>query len=155
MWPRDALGRDIAGTRETVTKFTRQMFMDYIKRHYQAPNMLLGVSGKYNSRQFNGLINRYWKSYPRRAFHGWDKARDKQAAPRVNIEYKDTKQAHLALGFKSFAYGDARNSAVSVLAAILGGGMSSRLFSEVREKRGLAYYVRAMPGSYQDTGSFT
>ena len=61
----------------------------------------------------------------------------------------------MALGFKGFAYGDKRNSAVSVLASILGGGMSSRLFTEVREKRGLGYYVRSSPGSYQDTGSFT
>ena len=58
------------------------------------------------------------------------------------------------MGFKSFAYRDLRNSAISVLAAVLGGGMSSRLFSEIREKRGLAYYVRAMPSSFQDTGVF-
>jgi predicted Zn-dependent peptidase len=155
MWPGEPLGRDIAGTKELVTKFTREMFVDYIGRHYQAPNMILGVSGKYDSRQLEKLIEKYWKPHPKHAFHGWDKTKDKQTAPRISIQYKDTQQAHLALGFKSYAYSDARNSAVSVLAAILGGGMSSRLFSEVREKRGLAYYVRAMPGAYQDTGSFT
>jgi predicted Zn-dependent peptidase len=155
MWPHDALGRDIAGTKETVTKFTRDMFRDYIKRHYQTPNMILGVSGKYDSHQLNNLIEKYWKKHPKHSFHGWDKVKEKQASARMKIQYKDTQQAHLAIGFKSFAYGDPRNSTVSVLAAILGGGMSSRLFSEVREKRGLAYYVRAMPGSYQDTGSFT
>ncbi len=155
MWPGTALGRDIAGTKATVTGFSREDFQDYISRHYQTSNMILGVSGKYNSRQLQQLIEKHWKTYPRRQFHGWEKVKNKQAAPRVNIQYKETQQAHLALGFKSFGYGDARNSAISVLAAILGGGMSSRLFSEVREKRGLAYYVRAMPGSYQDTGSFT
>jgi predicted Zn-dependent peptidase len=155
MWSGEALGRDIAGTKETVTKFTREMFTSYIERHYQTPNMILGVSGKYNPKEFNNLVSKYWVDYPRHNFHGWDKVSEKQNQPRVEIAYKETQQAHLALGFKSFAYGDPRNAAVSVLASVLGGGMSSRLFSEVREKRGLAYYVRAMPGSYQDTGSFT
>lgn len=155
MWPGDALGRDIAGTKESVVTFTREMFADYIHRHYQTANMILGVSGKYDSKDFNTLIEKYWSGYPKAPFHDWEKVKDEQTAPRVSIQHKDTQQAHMALGFKAFPYGDPRNSAVSVLAAILGGGMSSRLFSEVRERRGLAYYVRAMPGSYQDTGSFT
>src|ERR1051326_2393924 len=155
MWPGDALGRDIAGTKESVTKFTTDMFRNYIERHYQTPNMILGISGKYNSGQLEKLIIKYWTKYPKASFHKCDKATDKQSNPRVKVQYKDTLQAHLALGFKSFAYGDKRNAAVSILGAILGGGMSSRLFIEVRERRGLAYYVRAMPGSYQDTGSFT
>ena len=155
MWPKDALGRDIAGTKKTVVKFTREMFAGYISRHYQTTNMVLGVSGKYDSRKLDNLINKYWKPYPKKRFYGWDTAKDKQKQSRTKVEYKNTQQAHLALGFKGFAYGDNRNSAVSVLAAILGGGMSSRLFTEVREKRGLGYYVRSSPGSYQDTGSFT
>ena len=155
MWPADALGRDIVGTKETVTSFTREMFADYIGRHYQTPNMILGISGKYDGKILNQLIEKYWKAYPKKRFYGWEKVRDKQVKLRIRTDYKDTQQAHLALGFKAFAYGDRRNSAVSVLAAVLGGGMSSRMFTEVREKRGLGYYVRSSPGSYQDTGSFT
>jgi len=154
MWPKEALGRYIAGTKETVTKFTKEMFASYIDRHYQTSNMLLGISGKYNQKEFNDLVTKYWEEVPKKNFEGWDKTTDKQTAPRLVLEYKETQQAHLALGFKAFPYGDAKNSVVSVLAAILGGGMSSRLFSEVREKRGLGYYVHAMPGSYQDTGYF-
>ena len=155
MWPKDALGRDIAGTKENVVKFTTEMFRNYIDNHYQTPNMLLGISGKYSTKEFEGLVKKYWTGRPKKSFHKWDKVTDKQTEARVKLEYKDTQQAHLAMGFKAFPYGDKRNSAVSVLSAILGGGMSSRLFMEVRERRGLAYYVRAMPGSYQDTGSFT
>ena len=155
MWPGDALGRDIAGTKQTVMSFTREMFADYIGRHYQTSNMILGISGKYNPKQLNQLVDKYWKPYPKKRFYGWEKVSDKQNRQRVKIDYKDTQQAHLALGFKGFAYGDQRNAAQSVLAAILGGGMSSRLFTEVREKRGLGYYVRSSPGAYQDTGSFT
>jgi len=154
MWPGEPLGRDIVGTKKTVAKFTTKMFRDYINRHYQTPNIILGVSGKYDSKKFNKLIEKYWKNYPKRKHYSWQKAKDKQKVPRVKIEYKKTEQAHLSLGFKSFAFGDRRNTAVSVLAAILGGGMSSRLFMEVREKRGLAYYVRAVPSSFQDAGVF-
>ncbi len=160
MWPKDALGRDIAGTKETVTKFSREMFVDYINRHYQTTNMVLGVSGKYDSRTLNELIKKFWMAKPKSTFGRlakgalWQPAKDKQASSRLKVQFKATEQAHLALGFKGFAYGDKRNSAQSVLSAILGGGMSSRLFTEVREKRGLGYYVRASGGNYQDTGVF-
>ncbi len=154
MWPKEALGRDIAGTKETVTKFTREMFLDYINRHYQTPNMILGVSGKYNQTQLNNLIEKYWKKQPRKKFHGWDKVRDAQKQPRLKVQFKETEQAHLAMGFKGLKYGDKRTAAQSVLSAILGGGMSSRLFIEVRERRGLGYYVRSSGSSYQDTGVF-
>ena len=159
MWPKDALGRDIAGTKETVTKFTREMFADYIGRHYRTPNMILGVSGKYDARKLDNLIKKYWIHHPmvtiaQRNGDHWQKVRDKQVAPRLKPQFKQTEQSHLSLGFKGFAYGDKRNAAQSVLSAILGGGMSSRLFTEVREKRGLCYYVRASGGAYQDTGVF-
>jgi len=154
MWPKDALGRDIAGTKQTVTKFTRGMFLNYIGRHYQATNMILGISGKYHGARLNQLIQKHWQKYPKHKAGGWAKARDRQTAPRLAVEFKQTEQAHLALGFKGFAYNDRRGAAQSVLSAILGGGMSSRLFMEVRERRGLAYYVRASGGSYQDTGMF-
>lgn len=154
MWPQDPLGRDIAGEKNTVTQFTREMFLDYIDRHYQAPNMILGVSGKYDRKKLWRLIERQWQSYPKKNFHNWKRAKDNQAAPRLRVDFKETEQAHLALGFKGLPYGDRRNPVQSVLSAILGGGMSSRLFIEVRERRGLAYYVRTSGSNYQDTGVF-
>jgi len=154
MWPKDALGRDIAGTKESVTKFTREMFADYINRHYQTENMILGVSGKYNPKKLQELIRKYWTNYPKKKYGGWEKSKDRQKTPRLKLQFKQTEQAHLSIGFKGFAYGDKRTGAQSVLSAVLGGGMSSRLFIEVREKRGLAYYVRASGSAYQDTGVF-
>jgi predicted Zn-dependent peptidase len=154
MWPTDALGRDIAGTKDTVTKFTTAMFADYINRHYQAPNMILGISGKYNKKKFNALVKKYWLSFPKKKFHGWDKATDKQNHPRLSLQFKETEQAHISFGFKGLPYGDKRNATQTVLSAVLSGGMSGRLFTEVREKRGLAYYVSASGSAYQDTGVF-
>lgn len=154
MWPKDALGRDIAGAPQTVTKFNPQMFKKYLEAHYQTPNMILGVSGKFDAKKLWHLVEKHWTKLKSKPHHTWSKAQDCQAAPRLNLKFKDTQQAHLALGFKGLSFNDKRNRASQVLAVILGGGMSSRLFTEVRERRGLAYYVRAANGNYQDTGLF-
>ncbi len=155
MWPKDALGCDIAGSKETVTAFTREMFLKYKDRNYQTPNMILGISGKYDKKLFDKLVKKYWHNYPSKNHQKWAKVTDKQDSPRLEVKYKATEQAHLSFGFKSFGYGHKKNAAISVLSAILGGGMSSRLFLEVRERRGLAYYVSASNGNYQDTGVFS
>lgn len=154
MWPGEALGRNIVGSKETVTKFTVEMFRDYMQRNYQPGNMIIGISGKFNRKKFDELIKNLWKDVPKRRFDKWTKVKDGQGKPQVKIQYKETEQAHLAFGFKGFPFGHKQNSAALVLGAILGGGMSSRLFTEVRERRGLAYYVRSNNSSYQDTGVF-
>lgn len=155
MWPKSSLGRDTLGTKETVTAFTPTMFRRYIAEHYQPGNMIVGISGKYDRAAFSKLLTARWSRLPNRPFGRWSKVTANQRQPRLTLEYKDTEQAHLALGFRAYPYGDRRAPALSVLAAILGGGMSSRLFSEVRQKRGLAYYIHCSPSSFQDTGSFT
>jgi predicted Zn-dependent peptidase len=154
MWPGTPLGRDIGGDKSTVMKFTREMFVNYLQKHYQTPNMILGVSGKFNPKHVDFLVNKHWKNYPRKSYHSWTRVKDTQKSLRVKVQYKETEQAHLAMGFKGFAFEDKRNVAATLLSAVLGGGMSSRLFTEVREKRGLAYYVRTDSSSYQDNGSF-
>ncbi len=154
MWPKQALGRDIAGAPETVTKFTQAMFRSYLERHYQTGNIILGISGKYDRKKLNQLIKKYWEKIPSKKFHTWDYSKNGQNAPRVAVQFKDTQQAHFDLGFKSFGYEDKRGKVAAVLSSLLGGGMSSRLFTEIREKRGLAYYVRAGQSAYIDTGVF-
>ena len=154
MWPGEALGQNIVGSKETVTKFTVDMFRDYMARHYQPGNIILGVSGKFNRKKLDKLIKEHWGNAPRKQFHKWTKAKDSQKKPRLKVQFKDTEQAHLAMGFKGFPFGDKRNPAALILGAMLGGGMSSRLFTEIRERRGLAYYVRSNSSSYQDTGVF-
>ncbi len=154
MWPKTSLGRDIAGTKQVVTKFNSEMFRKYMHAHYQPKNMIIGVSGKFKRSHVDLLVNKFWKNIRPGKSDGWNKVLDHQKRPRLKVQYKDTEQAHLALGFKGLSFNDKRNSAASVLAAILGGGMSSRLFTEVREKRGLAYYVRSSSANFQDTGIF-
>ncbi|HMR55449.1 MAG TPA: insulinase family protein, partial [Candidatus Doudnabacteria bacterium] len=115
---------------------------------------ILGISGKYDRKKLNQLIKKYWEKVPSKKFHIWDYSKNGQNAPRVAVKFKDTQQAHFDLGFKSFGYEDKRGKAAAVLSSLLGGGMSSRLFTEIREKRGLAYYVRAGQSAYIDTGVF-
>lgn len=154
MWPKHALGRDIIGSKDTVTSFTPDMFRDYMKRHYQAGNMLIGVSGKFSEKELGKLLKERWGAAPKRRSGGWVKAVDVQTKPRAQVMYKDTEQAHVLIGFKAFHNNDPRNSAMTTMSTVLGGGMSSRLWDEIREKRGLAYYVRCAPGTFQDTGQF-
>ncbi|MCX6796955.1 MAG: pitrilysin family protein, partial [Candidatus Doudnabacteria bacterium] len=120
----------------------------------QPSNIILGISGKYNQKHFSELVRKNWSVLRQKATDGWKKSKDSQNSLRAKIEYKKTEQAHLSLGFKGFAYNDSRNTAQLILSVILGGGMSSRLFTEVREKRGLAYYISASGSNFQDTGIF-
>ncbi len=154
MWDGSPLSRSIVGTKDTVMKMNTRMFRDYMARHYQTPNMILGVSGKFSRKKLDSLIKKHWGEVPKKSFHKWTRFSDKQKKPNIHLQYKDTEQGHLAIGFKGFPFGDKRNHAALLLGAILGGGMSSRLFTEVRERRGLAYYVRSSAHSYQDTGIF-
>ncbi len=154
MWPQDALGRNIAGEPEGVVKLNKKMFINYMNRFYQPGNMILGVAGKYDRVVLNKLINKYWSKVSAGSFGRYSKVKDKQKQFAVKLEHKDIKQAVINFGFKSIDYNHKDNAAAAVLASILGGGMSSRLFDEVREKRGLAYYVRASNSNYQDTGVF-
>ena len=154
MWPNDPLGRDTAGSPEVVRKFTRQMFASYMDRNYQPGNMLVGISGKYDRQALNRLIAKYWSKLPAKKWDKWTVAKDKQTKPRLKVQFKKTEQAHFDMGFKAYSVDDKRNPAALVLAAILGGGMSSRLFMEIRERRGLAYTIRAGASQYQDTGAF-
>lgn len=154
MWPKTSLGRDIAGTKDTVTKFNSKMFESYLGEHYAPSNIILGVSGKFQPKHVDFLVKKFWQKVFDRRVHKWEKVKDAQKASRLKVQFKDTKQAHLAFGFKGLSFDDKRNAPANVLSAVLGGGMSSRLFTEVREKRGLAYYVRSGSANFQDAGIF-
>lgn len=157
MWPGHPLGRNIAGTREVIKSLTRENILDYVGTFYKPNNMILAVTGSYNERLLNGLIKKHWneKIVPAAPpAPPWKKVRYGQRKPAYRIKPKKTEQYHFALGFRSYDHNHKYFIPQMVLATILGGGMSSRLFTEVRERRGLAYYIRAGATNYQDTGNF-
>lgn len=154
MWPRQPLGRNIAGTKAVVTKITRRDIADYVGAFYQPQNMIFAVAGAYDEKLLDRLIREHWGRLRGKPFPKWKAAVATQTAPGLRIESKKTEQMHLALGFRSYDYNHPDYIPQLILATILGGGMSSRLFSEIRERRGLAYYVKAASSNYQDTGLF-
>lgn len=153
LWPDQALGRPLAGTAETVSALSRREMFDYKKRYYQTQNVLLSVSGEVSHAEVLDLAQKYFPARERAAGSRFEQARTRQERPRLQFVEKDTEQTHFVIGFLGFSKKDPRRYALGALSVLLGGNMSSRLFEEVREKRGLAYEIRSSVGHYQDTGA--
>lgn len=151
------LGWDIAGQAQIIRKIKRQDFLDYTNSLYSPQNAVVVVSGGIKLDklgQLGQLIEKSLGGWQKREIGSFDKISDKQFKPAVAVVYKKTEQAHLALGARAYNLSHPDRYVLGILGAILGGGMSSRLFIEVRERRGLAYYVHSGGESYADVGHF-
>lgn len=149
------LGYDIAGTKDTVTKFTRKTFINYIQNLYHPRNSVVVVAGGLDKKtDYKTIIAEKFKAWKNGKRAVFETVSEVQKKPQILIKHKKTEQTHFVLGFRAYASKDKRRDAASVLASILGGGMSSRLFIEVRERRGLCYYISTGRETYSDVGSF-
>lgn len=153
------LGWDIAGKKETVGKIKRDDFLEYIKGLYVPKNSVVVVAGGVGSqggkqKEVRKLIRNYLGTWQGEKTWVFEKASSKQNKPQAKIVYKKTEQAHLALGVRAYNLFHPDRFALAVLSTILGGGMSSRLFIQVRERRGLAYYIHSGLEHYVDVGHF-
>jgi|WetSurMetagenome_2_1015567.scaffolds.fasta_scaffold15891_5 predicted Zn-dependent peptidase len=147
------MGWDITGEKEIVRKIQREDFLTYLSRLYSAQNMTVVVAGGINSVKTEELINKYFGEINKFDTLRYNKVVEKQGKPELLIKQKKTEQVNVALGVRTVPLEHIDRYPLEVLAAILGGGMSSRLFHEVREKRGLAYSIRTSSDQYQDCGS--
>jgi predicted Zn-dependent peptidase len=151
-------GWSTAGEKEIVAKFTREDFIKYFSSQYQLKNTLVIAAGDINAKTTK-LIEKYFGEFAQKHAHGNFKAkalvRVSQKQAKVKTEFKQTDQAHLSLGVHAYPYGHKKHAALKILGIILGGSMSARLFMELREKRGLAYYVRTEIEPYTDSGYLT
>ena len=146
------LGWDILGTRETIQGATRETFLSYLDRWYRPERIVVGVAGRVG----DGLRERLEE-----LLGGIEPAETGTAPPvelppdgsPVLLHTKESEQAHLVLGVRSYPLAHPDRYALQLLTVVLGGGMSSRLFTEVRERRGLGYYVHAAANAYTDTGT--
>lgn len=148
------LGRDIIGTKETVNSLTKKDFVDYRNKFYTADNMLITVSGGVETSDVLKLAEKYFGGLNSKLNSEIEKYEVTQEKPRLLLRNKVVDQVHMILGFIGNPLDHADKYAEGLLATIIGGGMSSRLFTEVREKRGLAYSIQAGTDHYIDTGVF-
>ncbi|MBI5126869.1 insulinase family protein [Candidatus Roizmanbacteria bacterium] len=148
------LGFDIAGTKETVAKFDRETFVSYIKNLYHPENAVLILAGGLkDTKKYLQIVEEKFKDWKNGQLDKFIPIKESQASPQILVKYKKTEQAHLTLGFRAFSFKDDRKYSLNVLSAILGGGMSSRLFMQVRERRGLCYYISTGAELYHDCGN--
>lgn len=147
------MGWDIAGRKEVIRSIKRKDFVDYMGSLYSADNITVIVAGGIEPKKAEELVENYFAGMKSFDTLRYKKLVEKQVKPALNIKQKTTEQVHIAVGFRTVSVDNPQKHVLDVLAAILGGGMSSRLFSEVREKRGLAYYVRTSSEHFQDVGN--
>jgi predicted Zn-dependent peptidase len=153
LWPGHALGRDIAGTRESVTALTRREMLGYLARQYRPNNAVLSIAGDIRHEEVREQVGRVtapWKRGGPRL--GYAPYRD-GAGRRVNIEKRDTEQTQLCLALPGLSISDPDRFKLDLLNVILGEGMSSRLFTEIRDRLGLAYSIQSYAEHFLDTGA--
>ncbi len=156
MFDGHVLGRNIAGTVESVKGMKRDDVVAYHGAHYRTENMIIVVSGRLPEHLMGLLEGTFGTVAPSGVARStFDVIGDQASVGRIRYQHKDVEQIQLSLGFPSVGRGHIDEAPLKLLSAILGGTMSSRLFVEVREKRGLCYTVRTSVDAYQDVGMFT
>jgi predicted Zn-dependent peptidase len=147
------LGWDILGTRETIEAVTRDSFISYLDTWYRPERMVVGIGGRIGDDLHARLEELLGGIESRPTGEPEQVALPPDTSP-VLLHTKTSEQAHLILGVRGYPIGHPNRYALQLLAVVLGGGMSSRLFTEVRERRGLGYYVHAGSTAYTDAGTF-
>ncbi len=150
-FPTQALGRPVLGTEDGIRAMPRSMLTGYMKRHYAHSNMVVAAAGKLEHASIVDLVTQHFADLPVEPPPAMPDARYRGGEFR---EDRDLDQVHIVLGFPSVGYGDPDYYPTLLLSTLLGGGMSSRLFQEVREKRGLVYSIYSFSAPYLDGGLF-
>jgi predicted Zn-dependent peptidase len=155
MWPEQPMGRDVGGSLDSVRGISRDRIMEYMHSQYNPANTVVAVAGNVSHDEVAALVDETLGGWTSGDAIDWFPVVNGQSEPRISHEYKKTDQAHLCVGVHSLPLGHPDRFALGLLNVILGEGMSSRLFVEVREKRGLAYDVHSSLNLFRDCGSFT
>ena len=151
-YPEQAMGRPVLGRAEVIARLSRAELQTYLAEHYSPQRMIVAAAGKVEHEAFVSLVAEAFAALPGNG----------AAAPAAAADYRggdfretrDLEQVHLLLGFESVSYHDPAYYPTLVLSTLFGGGMSSRLFQEVREKRGLVYSIYSYAATYSDGGLF-
>ncbi|MEE9399833.1 MAG: pitrilysin family protein [Dehalococcoidales bacterium] len=153
LWPKHPLGRDIAGSKESVAAITRDISLGYLVNNYQPRNTVVTIAGNIQHQEMvtnvNQILGNWTNQQPPSEYLPYQE----QPAPRLRIEARETEQVHLCLALPGLPLLHPRRFQLDLLNVVLGEGMSSRLFTEIRDKLGLAYSIGSYIDHYLDTGS--
>jgi predicted Zn-dependent peptidase len=153
VWGDDPVGREIAGSEETVANIDRAGMMEFWFRNYGPERLVVAAGGDIRHEEVVALTERFFGDLqPAGAVDEYTPVTVTQEQKRVQVVNRETEQAHLCVGFPALSYHDERRYAQSTIEAILSAGMSSRLFQEIRERRGLVYSVYGYFRGYEDVG---
>jgi len=155
LWPDQAMGRDVAGSAESVSGIGREAMLGYMERQHVASNAVLAVAGGTSHDDVVAQAERLLGDLPGGEPLPWIPFEDNLAGPVVRVEYRKTEQAHVSIGLHGVSMLDDDRHALGFLSTVLGGTMGSRLFEEVREKRGLAYAISSYTRQYRDCGALS
>ena len=150
-FPTQPLGRAVLGTEEGIKAMPRGMLTAYMRRHYTTSNVVVSAAGNLEHQQILDLVQQHFADLPSQPAPAMDPGSYRGGEFR---EDRDLDQVHIVLGFPSVGYGHVDYYPTLLLSTLLGGGMSSRLFQEVREKRGLVYSIYSFSAPYMDGGLF-
>jgi predicted Zn-dependent peptidase len=153
LWPGHELGRDIAGSKESVAGITRDMMLDYLAQRYIAGNTVLAVAGDIQHEEVVGMIKQATSGWSRREPQPGYKPYQGKIGRRVLIEKRDTEQTQLCLALPGLSLNHPDRFKIDLLSVVLGEGMSSRLFTEIRDNLGLAYSIQSYAEHLLDTGA--
>jgi len=152
MWPNLPLGRDEAGTKESIERITRAQMQDYLEAHYLPNTLVVSAAGRISHQQVVDEVAKRLSEWQPRPAPRWQPCYPPRDVPRVRLEQKRTEQANICLATPGVSHQDPARYALSLLNGVLADGMSSRLFQEIRERQGLAYDVSSEIESFYETG---
>ncbi|MBM3166755.1 MAG: insulinase family protein [Chloroflexi bacterium] len=153
LWPGQPLGRDIAGSKETVGTITRRQMLDFFASRYTPNNTVVSIAGQIEDGHVTDAIHKSLGKWKPHNVSTALPSKDNQKAAKLNIEFRDTEQVHLCLGIPGLSLFHPDRFALDLMSIVLGEGMSSRLFTEIRERQGLAYDIHSYTDHLTDTGA--
>jgi len=148
------LGRPIAGTEETLSAINRTTMEEFLHRHYTPENIVVSIAGNFPPEKLLPAVEDSFGTMRKQQVNTCPPWKRGKSGPDITLLDKKTEQTHFCLGGRAYSRLDPGRYPLTILNLILGGNMSSRLFNEVREKRGLAYDIRSYVKAFQDTGAF-
>ena len=155
LWPSQAMGRDVGGSQETVKNLTRDQIMQYLGSQYTPSNVVAAVAGDVTHQEVVDLLSESLGDWRQADSIPWLPVEERNGAERVKVEQRKTDQSHLCVAMPALPIAHPDRYALTLMNVILGEGMSSRLFLELREKQSLAYDVHSSINLYRDCGSLS